>query len=118
MPIRVGVVGVGNCASALVQGVELYKHNPELEPVVAFREIGRYTPRDIVFASAFEIDARKVGLDLSEAIFQPPNNATVVFKPPKLGVPVRPGPALDGAPEGGLVPKVVEGTVEEVVKEP
>jgi myo-inositol-1-phosphate synthase len=117
MPIRVGVVGVGNCASALVQGIEMYKHNPELEPVVAFEEIGRYTPRDIVFASAFEIDARKVSLDLSEAIFQPPNNATVVFKPPKLGVPVRPGPALDGAPEGGLVPKVVEGTVEEVVKE-
>ncbi len=117
MSIRVGVVGVGNCASALVQGVEMYKHNPELEPIVAFKEIGRYTPRDIVFTSAFEIDARKVSLDLSEAIFQPPNNATVVFKPPKLGVTVRPGPVLDGVPEGGLVPKVVEGTVEEVVKE-
>jgi len=117
MSIRVGVVGVGNCASALVQGVEAYKHNPELEPIVAFEKIGKYTPRDIVFASAFEIDARKVGLDLSEAIFQPPNNATVVFKPPRLGVTVRPGPVLDGVPEGGLVPKVVEGTVDEVVKE-
>lgn len=117
MPVRVGIVGVGNCASALVQGIEMYKQNPDLEPIVAFKEIGKYTPRDIVFTSAFEIDARKVGLDLADAIFQPPNNATVVFKPRKLGVTVRPGPALDGVPEGGLVPKIVEGTVEDVVKE-
>jgi Myo-inositol-1-phosphate synthase len=117
MSIRVGIVGVGNCASALVQGIEMYKHSPELEPIVAFEKIGSYTPRDIVFTSAFEIDARKVGLDLAEAIFQPPNNATVVFKPPKLGVTVRPGPVLDGVPEGGLVPKAVEGSVEDVVKE-
>ncbi|ACB39677.1 inositol-3-phosphate synthase [Pyrobaculum neutrophilum] len=117
MPVRVGIVGVGNCASALVQGIEMYKQNPDLEPIVAFKEIGKYTPRDIVFTSAFEIDARKVGLDLADAIFQPPNNATVVFKPRKLGVTVRPGPALDGVPEGGLVPKIVEGTVDDVVKE-
>ncbi|AFA39617.1 Myo-inositol-1-phosphate synthase [Pyrobaculum oguniense TE7] len=117
MLIRVGIVGVGNCASALVQGIEMYKRNPEIEPAVAFKDIGGYTPRDIVFASAFEIDARKVGLDLAEAIFQPPNNATEVYKPPKLGVVVRPGPVLDGVPAGGLVPKVVEGTVEDVVKE-
>ncbi|MCX8137741.1 inositol-3-phosphate synthase [Pyrobaculum aerophilum] len=117
MRVRVGIVGVGNCASALVQGIEMYKRSPELEPIVAFKDIGGYTPRDIVFTSAFEIDARKVGLDLAEAIFQPPNNATVVFKPPKLGVTVRPGPALDGVPPAGLMPKVVEGSVEDVVKE-
>jgi len=115
--IRVGIVGVGNCASALVQGIEMYKRNPEAEPAVAFKEIGGYTPRDIVFTSAFEIDARKVGLDLAEAIFQPPNNASVVYKPPRLGVVVKPGPALDGVPEGGLVPKIVEGSVDDVVKE-
>ncbi|MEM4963744.1 MAG: myo-inositol-1-phosphate synthase, partial [Pyrobaculum sp.] len=86
MPIRVGVVGVGNCASALVQGVELYKSRLDIEPPVAFKVVGRYTVRDIEFSSAFEIDAGKVGLDLSEAIFQPPNNATVVYRPPKLGV--------------------------------
>ncbi|AET31553.1 inositol-3-phosphate synthase [Pyrobaculum ferrireducens] len=117
MPIRVGIVGVGNCASALVQGIEMYKRNREVEPIVAFRDVGGYTPHDIVFTSAFEVDARKVGLDLAEAIFQPPNNATVVYKPPKLGVVVRPGPALDGVPAGGLVPKIVEGTVEDVVRE-
>ncbi len=115
--IRVGVVGVGNCASALVQGVEMYKANPELDPPVAFPTVGRYTPRDITFTSAFEIDARKVGLDLSEAIFQTPNNATVVYKPKPLGVTVRAGPALDGVPEGGLVSKIVESTTEEVVRE-
>ncbi|MFN3804403.1 MAG: inositol-3-phosphate synthase [Pyrobaculum sp.] len=115
--IRVGIVGVGNCASALVQGVEMYRDNPELEPAVAFKAVGRYTPRDIVFTSAFEIDARKVGLDLAEAIFQPPNNATVVYRPQKLGVVVRPGPVFDGKPEGGLVREVVGGTVEDVVKE-
>ncbi|MEM1598471.1 MAG: inositol-3-phosphate synthase [Pyrobaculum sp.] len=117
MPIRVGIVGVGNCASALVQGIEYYKRNPEAEPIVAFKDVGGYTPRDILFVSAFEIDARKVGRDLAEAIFQPPNNATVVYRPGKLGVVVRPGPVLDGKPEGGLVEKVVEGTVEDVVRE-
>ncbi|MEM0468256.1 MAG: inositol-3-phosphate synthase [Pyrobaculum sp.] len=117
MPIRVGVVGVGNCASALVQGVELYKNRLDIEPPVAFKVVGRYTVRDIEFSSAFEIDAGKVGLDLSEAIFQPPNNATVVYRPPKLGVVVKPGPVLDGRPEGGLVSKIVEGSVEDVVKE-
>lgn len=117
MPIRVGIVGVGNCASALVQGVEMYKQHPELEPLVAFKKVGDYTVHDIVFTSAFDIDARKVGRDLSEAIFSPPNNATKVFQPSKLGVVVRAGPVLDGKPEGGLVEKVVEGAVDDVIRE-
>ncbi|MFB6490710.1 MAG: inositol-3-phosphate synthase [Thermoproteus sp. AZ2] len=117
MPIRVGIVGVGNCASALVQGVEFYKNTPDAEPLVAFKKIGDYTMADIVFTAAFDIDARKVGRDLGEAIFSPPNNATRVYDPGKLGVIVRAGPALDGRPEGGLVEKVVEGSVEDVVRE-
>lgn len=117
MPIRVGIAGVGNCASALVQGVEMYKKYPELEPLVAFKKIGTYTVQDIAFTSAFDIDARKVDKDLAEAIFSPPNNATRVFQPDKLGVVVRAGPALDGKPEGGLVEKIVEGTIEDVVRE-
>lgn len=117
MPIRVGIAGVGNCASALVQGVEMYKKYPELEPFVAFKKIGIYTVQDIVFTSAFDIDVRKVGRDLAEAIFSPPNNATRIFQPDKLGVVVRAGPTLDGKPEGGLVERIVEGTVEDVVRE-
>ncbi|MEZ0248871.1 MAG: inositol-3-phosphate synthase [Thermoproteus sp.] len=117
MPIRVGIAGVGNCASALVQGIEMYKQFPESDPPVAFKKIGEYTVSDIVFTSAFDIDARKVGRDLSEAIFSPPNNATKVYQPGKLGVSVRAGPVLDGKPEGGLVEKVVEGALEDVVRE-
>ncbi|CCC82169.1 inositol-3-phosphate synthase [Thermoproteus tenax] len=117
MPIRVAIAGVGNCASALVQGVEMYKHKPEVEPFVAFKKVGAYAVSDITFTAAFDIDARKVGRDLAEAIFSPPNNATKVFEPQKLGVIVRAGPLLDGRPEGGLVEKVVEGTVEDVVRE-
>lgn len=117
MPVRVGIAGVGNCASAFVQGVELHKRTPEAEPLVAFKKIGDYTVADIVFTAAFDIDARKVGRDLGEAIFSPPNNATKVFDPGKLGVVVRAGPALDGKPEGNLVEKIIEGTVEDVVRE-
>ncbi|MCC6020589.1 MAG: inositol-3-phosphate synthase [Thermoproteaceae archaeon] len=117
MTIRVGLVGVGNCASALVQSVEMHKHQPKLDPPAILARVKNYTPRDIVFTSAFDIDARKVDLDLSEAIFQPPNNAAVIFKPPRLGAVVRPGPVLDGVPGGGLVSKIVEGTVDDVVRE-
>jgi myo-inositol-1-phosphate synthase len=117
MPIRVGIAGVGNCASALVQGVEMYRRYPELEPLVAFKKIGNYTVTDIEFAAAFDIDARKVGKDLAEAVFSPPNNATKVYQPGKLGVVVKAGPVLDGKPEGNIVDRVVEGSLEDVVRE-
>jgi len=115
-PIRVGVVGVGNCVSALVQGVEYYKRTDQ-PPLSAFPEVNGYTVKDIVFSSAFDVDARKVGKDLGEAIFAEPNNATKVFEPGKLGVVVKPGPLLDGVADRDLIPNVVEGSVEDVVRE-
>ena len=96
--IRIGIVGVGNCASSLVQGIEYYAG---LEPGEATGlmhwEIGGYRPADLEVVAAFDVDRRKVGLDVSEAIFAPPN-CTERFceKVPKLGVAVRMGRVLDG----------------------
>jgi len=96
--VRVAIVGVGNCASALVQGIFYYKEKG-LEAVqgVMFPEIGGYYPWDLEIVAAWDIDDRKVGKDVSEAIFAPPN-CTTVFYPdvPKLGVTVRKGKTLDG----------------------
>lgn len=114
--IRVGIAGVGNCASALVQGVQYYRANDNLDPPVAFPDVGGYKVTDIVFTSAFDVDARKVGKDLGEAIFSPPNNATKIIDVDKLGVVVRAGPVLDGVVEALGIP-VVDGTVEDVVRE-
>jgi len=92
--VRVAVAGVGNCCSALVQGIHLYKGGGE--PVgLMHKEVGGYTASDIEFVSAFDVDSKKVGRDLSEAIFSEPNNAPISTRPPKLGVTVSMGPALD-----------------------
>lgn len=96
--IRIGIVGVGNCASSLLQGIEYYAHKTEKEAVGLMHwEIGGYKPSDIEVASAFDIDDRKVGTDVNEAIFQRPN-CTKVFQPgmPKTGVLVSMGRILDG----------------------
>ena len=96
--VRVAIVGVGNCASALVQGVEHYRHAPEdgFVPGLMRPRLGDYHVGDIEFSAAFDIDARKVGLDLSEAIGSAPNN-TVRFAPvPRLGVAVQRGMTHDG----------------------
>ena len=98
--IRVAIAGVGNCASALVQGVYYYKdvdENSELVPGLMHNVFGGYKIRDIKFVAAFDIDERKVGKDLSEAIFAKPNNTIVFCKDvPKQDVIVQKGPALDG----------------------
>lgn len=92
--IRTAVVGVGNCCSALVQGVTYYsKRTPN---VFQHREIGGYLPSDIEFVAAFDIDSRKVNRDLSEAIFSRPNNAPKSCDIPGLNVRVSKGPVLDG----------------------
>ena len=96
--VRVAIIGVGNCASALVQGVEYYRNAPEdrFIPGLMHPRLGRYHVGDIEFSAAFDIDERKVGRDLSEAIFRAPNN-TVRFADVKpLGVPVQRGMTHDG----------------------
>lgn len=99
--IRVAIVGVGNCASALVQGVEYYKNARENETVPGLMHVnfGGYHVRDVKFVAAFEVDKRKIGKDLAEAIFAEPNCCAKFADVPPLGVKVSPGPILDGAAE-------------------
>jgi myo-inositol-1-phosphate synthase len=96
--IKVALIGVGNCASALVQGVHYYKDAESEEDTIGLKHtsLGGYHPRDIEFVSAFDIDDRKVGKDLSRAIFSPPNNTSKFTRVPKLDVSVSKGPILDG----------------------
>ena len=98
--IRVAIVGVGNCASSLVQGVGYYADPAHGAAGLIHDFIGDYGPADLEFVLAFDTDARKVGLDLSEAIFAPPN-CTAVFQRdlPPTGVTVRMGRVLDGMAE-------------------
>ncbi|MFN3505533.1 MAG: inositol-3-phosphate synthase [Caldimicrobium sp.] len=99
--VRLAIVGVGNCASSLVQGIFYYKDKKiDDSQGVMFPDIGGYKPSDIEIVAAWDVDKRKVGKDISEAIFSPPN-CTTVFYPdvPKLGVKVRMGKVLDGVSE-------------------
>ncbi len=96
--VRVAIIGVGNCASSLVQGVQFYRNAPEntFIPGLMHTRLGGYHVGDIEFSAAFDIDARKVGRDLGEAIFQAPNNTVRFAEVPKLGVPVHRGMTHDG----------------------
>ncbi len=96
--VRVAIVGVGNCASALVQGVEYYRHAPDegFIPGLMRPRVADYHVGDIEFSAAFDIDARKVGLDLSEAIGSEPNNTVRFAQVPRLDVPVHRGMTHDG----------------------
>jgi myo-inositol-1-phosphate synthase len=96
--IRVAVIGAGNCASSLVQGVEYYKNAREADfiPGVKHVNLGGYHIRDIEFSAAFDIDRNKVGKDLSEAIFTWPNNTTKFSSVPCLNVKVHRGMTHDG----------------------
>ena len=99
--IKVALVGVGNCASALIQGLQYYGHCENDEESIGLRHLilGRFHPRDIQIVAAFDIDSRKVGKDLSEAIFAPPNNAPKIVDVPQSNVIVQKGPVLDGVGE-------------------
>ncbi|MGI8438189.1 MAG: inositol-3-phosphate synthase [Chthoniobacterales bacterium] len=96
--IRVALIGVGNCASSLVQGVEFYRHASEDEfvPGLMHVDLGGYHVRDIEFSAAFDIAATKVGRDLGEAIWAEPNNTIKFSEVPKLGVKVHRGMTHDG----------------------
>lgn len=96
--IKIAIIGVGNCASALVQGVHYYRNKTQPEALGLMHwSLGGYLPADIEVVAAFDIDQRKVGHDLVEAIFAPPN-CTTVFCPvvPPAGVVVQMGKVLDG----------------------
>jgi myo-inositol-1-phosphate synthase len=96
--LRVGIVGVGNCASSFVQGLTYYKEANGNEPVPGLMNavLGGYRIGDIEVSAAFDISAAKVGKDLSEAILAPPNNTHIFAKVPPLGVRVERGITLDG----------------------
>lgn len=97
--VRVAIAGVGNCASALIQGIQYYQQHPNTLCGILFPEIGGYKVTDVEVVAAFDIDKRKVGYDLSEAIFAPPNNTEQLCDVPRLGVKVQMGPVMDGVPE-------------------
>jgi myo-inositol-1-phosphate synthase len=96
--LRVGIIGVGNCSSSLVQGVEYYKNAAEDEQIPGLMHVnlGGYHIRDIEFSCAFDVDAEKVGKDLSLAIFSGHNNTYKFSDVPHLGVTVERGMTHDG----------------------
>jgi myo-inositol-1-phosphate synthase len=116
--IRVAIIGVGNCASSLVQGVEFYRGATEEDfvPGLMHVNLGGYHPRDIEFTAAFDINALKVGRDLSEAIFAEPNNTIRFAEVPQLGVKVHRGMTHDGL--GKYLKQVVQksrGSTDDIV---
>src|SRR2546429_4193179 len=96
--VRVAIVGVGNCASSLVQGVEYYKDADPASRVPGLMHVtfGPYHVSDLEFVAAFDVDAKKVGCDLAEAIGASENNTIKICDVPPTGVMVQRGPTLDG----------------------
>src|SRR5713101_2988766 len=124
--IRIAIVGVGNCASSLVQGINSYHgSSPNGSGTgLMHRQIGSYRPDDIEVVAAFDIDRRKVGLDVSKAIFSPPNCTKVFCEKIKLtGAIVKMGCVFDGFaphmrdqdPLHTLLPLEKESTREQIV---
>ena len=99
--IRVAVVGVGNCASSLIQGVHYYRDAAPDEDVPGLMHVqfGNYHVSDITFVAAFDVDTKKVGLDLADAISASENNTITITEVPRTGVAVQRGPTLDGLGE-------------------
>src|ERR1700710_113137 len=112
--VRVAIVGVGNCASSLVQGVEYYKDADPAEAVAGLMHVafGEYHVSDVEFVAAFDVDDTKGGKDLSEAINASENNTIKIAEVPTLGVEVQRGPTLDG------LGKYYRQTIEESAAEP
>ncbi len=116
--VRVALIGVGNCASSLVQGVEYYKNAKpdELVPGLMHVDLGGYHVRDVEFTAAFDVTTDKVGKDLSEAIWAHPNNTIKFSDVPKTGIKVSRGMTHDGI--GKYLSEIVEkapGSTEDVV---
>jgi myo-inositol-1-phosphate synthase len=115
MTVRLAIAGVGNCASSLVQGLEYYRNADPAESVPGLMHVvlGGYHVRDIDVVAAFDVDATKVGLDVSKAILAGNNNTVRFADVPELGVPVLRGPTLDGL--GKYYRQVVEESPTEPV---
>ena len=96
--VRVAIVGVGNCASSLVQGVEYYRNADPNDRVPGLMHVtfGDYHVSDVEFVAAFDVDAKKVGMDLAEAIVASENNTIKLCDVPPTGVIVQRGPTFDG----------------------
>jgi myo-inositol-1-phosphate synthase len=117
--VRVAIVGVGNCASSLVQGVHYYRNakDDETVPGLMHVRLGNYHVSDIEFTAGFDVDINKVGKDLAEAIYSPPNNTYKFADVPKLGVPVYRGMTHDGL--GKYLSKIITkapGPTADIVK--
>src|ERR1700734_2475300 len=99
--VRVAIVGVGNCASSLIQGVEYYKDaDPQVRvPGLMHVTFGPYHVRDVDFVAAFAVEAKKVGRDLAEAILASENNTIKICDVAPTGITVQRGPTLDGLGE-------------------
>lgn len=99
--IRLALAGVGNCSASLVQGTVFYRDADVAERVggLMHYDLAGYEPSDLEIVTAFDVDSKKVGADVSEAILQWPNCTYKICDVPHLGVPVLMGPVLDGAPE-------------------
>ena len=113
-PIRVAIAGLGNCATSLIQGVEYYKDAAATDTVPGLMHVqfGDYHVSDLEFVAAFDVDAAKVGLDISEAILASENNTIKIADVPATGVKVLRGPTLDG------LGKYYKETIEESSEEP
>ncbi|WP_313812503.1 inositol-3-phosphate synthase [Glutamicibacter sp.] len=113
-PIRVAIVGVGNCATSLVQGVEYYRNADagSTVPGLMHVQFGDYHVNDVQFVAAFDVDSKKVGLDLSDAILASENNTIKITDVPTTGVTVQRGHTLDG------LGKYYRQTIEESTAEP
>ena len=96
--VKVALIGLGNCASAFIQGLQYYAKFQKPEDCVGLRNpvLAGLSPKDVEVVAAFDVDERKVGKDLSEAIFAKPNNAPKVCDVPVVGIKVSKGPLLDG----------------------
>ncbi len=94
--IRIAIAGLGNCASALIQGAHYYSRNPQDTIGLTAYNIAGYEPGDIEVVSAFDVADTKVGKDISEAIYAKPNNTVTVADVPHMGILVQKGPTLDG----------------------
>src|SRR2546426_11004423 len=106
--IRVAIIGVGNCASSLVQGVHYYRNAKpgDRVPGIMHVDLGGYHIRDVDFVAAFDVDRNKVGKDLADAIYQAPNNTYRFADVPKTGVKVSRGMTHDGI--GKYLSEIVE----------
>jgi myo-inositol-1-phosphate synthase len=118
--IRVGIAGIGNCASMLIQGIEYYKNKGEdyCEGLIT-REIKGYKVSDIEVVAAFDVSERKVGKDLADAIFEYPNIVPRIVDIKKTGVIVKNGPLLDGVAEHmkDVFKPITNGKIDEVIDE-